>query len=193
MEKFCIAYKKETDNDISYYDFLGIENYDESFIKDIKKVILDDFRRVLENKVYCLKENDRLADNIQRLLETYNNGVDSTNYGVTNFMILTDNYLCFNNIESSVDTQIDDFDFDTVECETIVIVDRTFTKYYFVKMQTKIIDETVKTSIETFDINEKSISSKITSFRGRFRFNNYTVSAVNCAVKRIVSSQKRVG
>jgi len=201
MNNFNISYKKE---DFSYYDFSGLEldkaaenelqeqDYSMDKIKEIKEIILKDFRRILENRLIFLGNNKKLIEYMNVLLNSYIEEKNTSSYEVTKFIILTDNYLCFNNVEDAIENlEQEDFYVDSIECETIIIVNRKFSEYYFITMDTNIFDGKVKTSIDSFKLLNNNVENFNISYKGRFKLQDYTEKGVNNAVKRIRRLQQK--
>lgn len=182
MENFCISYKVERDDrERKYYtDFRGLKPYKitSSFnsedelkfyldqVQEIKEVIIDDFKRILENRIKELDNNYELTEQIVYLISTFNNDIDDTVYDTTNFIVLTDDYLCFNNIEVGYDEIKQTLDFDSEEAETIVIVNRLFNKFYFITRVRNVVDEVSVYDIESYELEEDKVKRSHIRFNG---------------------------
>lgn len=182
MEKFCVSYKVIRDDfdKKEYIEFTGLipypmdMNYDYqeelkhymTQVNEIKEVILADFQRILEYRIKDLEDNSELVEQIINLLTTYMNGAEDTIYDTLNYIILTDDYLCFNNIEIGYDEIFDHLNFDSEEAETIVIVDRKFTKFIFLTKIRTVINEEAETIIETYEIKGNKVKSTHTRIKG---------------------------
>lgn len=195
MENFNIVFKKVRDDSFVdggyYYEWReGLREYqyvesqyndlndlqeEEKFylaqIKEVKKIILRDIRKIIDYRLRDLENSDSLIENLEVLLDTYDNGVDNVGTScfardITNFITLTDSYLCFNNIENSVD---DDEYFalygDINIFESIVLIDRKFKNYHFINMTTEVATNKTKTMIESFQINGREVISDKRPYR----------------------------
>lgn len=212
MENVNIVFKKVRDSfdNSYYYKFKGLRNYDNSTfdsleeeqfylaqIKETKKIILNDIRKIVDYRLPDLENKDALMENLQVLLDTYDNDVDgiSTSYyerDITNFIMLTDSHLCFNNIENNVDD--DDFFLaygDVNIFESIVLIDRNFKTYHFINMTTNLLTNKTETTIESFQIKESEVISNQTKYRGRFILRNYSEDTPQKIRKRIASQQRK--
>lgn len=181
MENFCISYKviRDDSDKKEYIDFTGLipypldMNYDYqeelkhymSQVNEIKEVILADFQRILEYRIKDLEDNSELVEQIINLLSTYMNGAEDTIYDTVNYIILTDEYLCFNNIEIGYDEIFDHLNFDSEEAETIVIVNRKFTKFIFVTKIRTVLNEQTETVIETYEVKDNRVESTHTRIK----------------------------
>ena len=182
MENFCISYKVERDDRERkvYTDFKGLTPYqvsssfnpeDElkhylSQVKEIKEVIVEDFKRILESKIKDLDNNFELTEQIVYLISSYMDDVEDTIYETRNYIILTDEYLCFNNIEVGYDEINAKLDFDSEEAETIVIVDRKYTKFYFITRVSNVLNEDSVYDIEAYELEEEKVKSSHIRFSG---------------------------
>lgn len=122
MENINLVFKKVRDlfEHSYYYEFFGVDENTFSIdnpiekeknylaqIKEIKKIILKDIRRVKDYQIDSLENNKALIENLQMLIDTYDNdvyGIDTSYFerDITNFILLTDSYLCFNHIPYDV-------------------------------------------------------------------------------------------
>ena len=182
MENFCISYKVERDDRERkiYTDFRGLTPYQVSSsfdpeeelkhylsqVKEIKEVIVDDFKRILENRIKELDDNFELTEQIVYLIGSYLDDVEDTIYETRNFIVLTDEYLCFNNIEVGYDEINGKLDFDSEEAETIVIVNRKYTKFYFITRVSNVINEDSVYDIEAYELEDKKVKSSHVRFAG---------------------------
>lgn len=182
MENFCISYKVERDDRERkiYTDFRGLTPYQASLpfdpeeelkhylsqVKEIKEVIVDDFKRILENRIKELDDNFELTEQIVYLIGSYLDDVEDTIYETRNFIVLTDEYLCFNNIEVGYDEINGKLDFDSEEAETIVIVNRKYTKFYFITRVSNVINEDSVYDIEAYELEDKKVKSSHVRFAG---------------------------
>lgn len=202
MENFCISYKviRDDSDKKEYIDFTGLNpypmdinyNYEEevkhymSQVNEIKEVILADFRRILEYRIKDLDNNFELTEQIINLLSTYMNGAEDTIYDTINYIILTDEYLCFNNIEIGYDEIYDHLNFDSEEAETIVITNRKFTKFIFLTKVRTVINEDTVTNIEVYEIKDNKIECSKTRINGDIvveRIDETTVDSVLESIK----------
>ena len=175
MENLDIRFSKlDEDGYYDFYKFYGIDKYKEDVkdsemsyyfkeVKKIKEVILKKFRSILDTKIYSLKNNSALINCIECLIKTFNDDSYDTFYGVNNFIVMTDSYLCFNNVVNNMDDYLFDiFDKNAISREMIVVVDRSLKEYYFIVMDVSVFVDKTKTSIYTFNIcNDKVISRKV--------------------------------
>lgn len=182
MENFCISYKVERDDRERkiYTDFRGLTPYQVSSsfdpeeelkhylsqVKEIKEVIVDDFKRILENRIKELDDNFELTEQIVYLIRSYLDDVEDTIYETRNFIVLTDEYLCFNNIEVGYDEINGKLDFDSEEAETIVIVNRKYTKFYFITRVSNVMNEDSVYDIEAYELEDKKVKSSHVRFAG---------------------------
>ena len=183
MENLDIRFSKlDEDGYYDFYKFYGIDKYKEDSkdsemsyylkeVKKIKEVILKKFRSILDNKIYSLKNNSALINCIECLIKTFNDDSYDTFYGVNNFIVMTDSYLCFNNVVNNMDDYLFDiFDKNAISREMIVVVDRSLKEYYFIVMDVSVFVDKTKTSIYKFNIcNDKVISRKV-KYNGYFSF-----------------------
>lgn len=215
MENFNIVFKKVRDfsGDSYYYEWEGLKKYpycfsfiddslkEEQFyldqVKEVKEIILRDIRRIMDYHLSDLENSDTLMENLEVLLETYDNGIDGvdTTYfdrDITNFIILNDSYLSFNNIQNNVD---DDDYFalygDVIIYESIVLMDRNFKNYHFIHMATDVATNKTKTTIESFQINGRKVISDKSSYRGRFLLSDYSETTPQKIIKRITNRQRK--
>ena len=111
MENIKILYYHHIENYFEfifdYYDFEILEGLKDNIedstdtevlkeIRKIKSVIVCDFQRVLL-KIVDKKENSLLVEEIENLIESYNNDVDVNLEDSCNYIFLNDQYLYFNN------------------------------------------------------------------------------------------------
>lgn len=204
MENFCISYKVERDERERkfYRDFKGLIPYKESRhfnpddelkhyldqIKDIKEVIVEDFKRILECRVKNLENNFELSEQIVFLLSSYLNEVEDTIYDTTNFIILTDDYLCFNNIEIGYDEINSKLDFDSEEAETIVITTRKYDKFYFITKVSNVLTEGSVYDIEVYELTDTQVKSSTIRFIGEINLpeiNETMVETLLDAIKKL--------
>lgn len=215
MENFNIVFKKVRDfsDDSYYYEWEGLKKYpycfssmddslkEEQFyldqVKEVKQIILRDIRRIMDYHLSDLDNSDILMENLEVLLETYDNGIDGvdTTYfdrDITNFITLNDSYLSFNNIQNNVD---DDDYFalygDVTILESIVLMDRNFKNYHFIHMATDVATNKTKTTIESFQINGRKVISDKRPYRGRFLLSNYSETTPQKIIKRITNRQRK--
>ncbi len=213
MENFTICFKKVRDyfDENSYYEWEGLEEYHgvSSFsqgeekiyfaqIKEIKKVILRDIRKIMDYRLQNLRNNASLMEELQLLLDTYDNeadGIDTTFFvrDVTNFMILTDSYLCFNNIENKVE---DDDYFraygDVDVSESIIVINRNFKNYYFITMTTNILTSKTTTTLKSFTIKKDEVSSYQSPYKGYFAIHDYSEKTPQKIIKRMTNRMSKV-
>lgn len=119
------------------------------------------------------------------MLKTYNDDSYDTFYGANNFIVMTDNYLCFNSIINEMDDYLFGiFDKNASSREMIVVIDRSFREYYFIVMDVSVFKEETKVNIYKFNIcNDKVISKKV-KCNGYFSFENLDDKSI---IKRIKS------
>lgn len=165
MENFRIIFEKgSVYEEEDYWIFNGIHDdyldYDKfvnrsfNYINELKNVILKDFERILEYRILQCNNSEKLSFEIERLLNTYSNYlVDKEG---ENFIILTDDYLCFNNLEEEAEL---DFYFKNT-FKTTVIVSRNFRIFYFIREKINILTGKVKTSIKRFEVQNDHIQVK---------------------------------
>ena len=212
MENFTICFKKVRDyfDENSYYEWEGLEEYpvvsscekeDKIYfaqIKEIKKVILWDIRKIMDYRLQNLKNNASLMEELQLLLDTYDNevdGIDTTFFvrDVTNFMILTDSYLCFNNIENKVED--DDYFMaylDVDVSESIIVIDRNFKNYYFITMTTNILTSKTTTTLKSFQIKNDEVSAYQSPYKGYFAIHDYSEKTPQKIIKRMANRMSKV-
>lgn len=204
MENFCIVYNHHVDD---YFDPFFSDSYevkkiegivfdssvefdDKAFldgVSNIKKIIMQDFRRVLEN-IICLKNNsDTLVEEIERLLVTYDNDVDYSVDFFTNFIVLTDHYLYFNNMEDVIDEALFGvFGEDSETHCTTVIVDRSFSNFFFIHTTTNIFDESKKTNIKSFVVSkDEMIQSFMAACSEDFSDCDYSEEGIQKVIKTV--------
>ncbi len=180
MRNFSLVYNHCVDNylDIengeSNYDFEKLQGIDFSDISDIdvadisnkvaeiRKVIVKDFARVLDNVVRVRRDSEQLVEEMKIVIDTYANGIDYTLDDSDNFITLTDDYLYFNNVENSVDELLlGSLEEEAVVNETIVIVNRSYTKFYFIVKTTGVLSNKQTMVVKIFKILDDKIKSRI--------------------------------
>lgn len=173
MENLNHIFNCYSDEEYCDWYFYGIEgkdsfssDFDEeyclTYISNLKKVILMDFKRILDYKIVYCNYHDELSSEIENLLDTYFNEF----YDSKNFITLTDSYLCFNNME----------DIACLECylkydyKTIVIVSRNYQTFYFIKNRKNVITDREKTMIKIFSICNGKIEGRTVLVEGGIDF-----------------------
>lgn len=181
MENINLVYRHFVDNYLdmdsgeAYYDYetlKGIDVLDDSQfendfvleeILDVKRTIIRDFKRILENVICLKKNNELLANEMEIVIDTYNNGIDYDMDSNVNFITLTEDYLYFNNIENAIDDSLlGSLDEDeAIIYETIIIVNRKYTEFYFMTKTTNILTAEESMTVKAFEIIEDTIKSKV--------------------------------
>lgn len=182
MEKFKLSYLYTkwnylSDNswiDISFSDHLvynGKEIEDDDFddiedlfeyVSEIKQIIKKDMERIRDYRISKLENNDAIMVELNILIDTIDNEVSCDCEQGNNFLFLTDHYLCFNNFENEVDAMmLGELGEEAETYETIVIVDRDYKNFYFVRTTRKLLNKTVRTTVSKFSINGNKVISKI--------------------------------
>lgn len=156
-EEYCDWYFDGIDGkNIGFYsfEFDDPEGYYFSYIDDIKSVILADFKRILDYKVIDCDHNEELSMEIENLLDTYSNNLEDREE--ENFIILTDSYLCFTNMESVADLGI----YEKYSYKTIVIVPRDYKNFYFIRKKKDVLTDKMEILIKNFLIWEDEIETR---------------------------------
>lgn len=198
MENICIQYEHEVED---YYNPNNIrDNYyfdsnKDTFnfleeVDDFRKVIIKDFSRVLNYIIKYKKDSEELCEEINKLMNTYLNDVDFNLNGGFNFIILEDNYLCFNNIENYVDEFIwDALADEACVYETIVLVKRDFKEFYFIRKTTKIDDLEDIIEIKKFSVLEDEVLTEKVNGCFEITYKNFSSDKFIKEINKI----KRIG
>lgn len=201
MDKFKIVYDHFVEDYFNpdfwdYYDFQEVldsskDSYDDigcylNEIQDIRNVIISDFKRILEHRVIGKKNSEKLEEEIRVLVDTYDNGVDYDIDGGHNFLFLTDDYLCFNNYENEIDELLFGELGDESELfNTIVIVDRSYKTFYFIKKSINMANAKVKIDARTYKIGEDKIVSRKVSLKSRQEFQDYSEEEIRKTIDKL--------
>ena len=122
-----------------------------NYINELKGVILKDFERVLKCLLPQYSNHEKLYFEIKRLLNTYSNPL--MDLEEDNFIILTDSYLCFTNLEEAAN--LDFYLENTIK--TTVIASRNFKEFYFIREKTNVLKGKTKTKIKHFLVRDHYI------------------------------------
>lgn len=148
-------------NDVNIDGYIYQEAY-LNYINELKKVILKDFERVLKYLLPQYNNHEKLCFEIERLLNTYSKLLIDREE--ENYIILTDSYLCFTNLE-----EVADLDFylkNTIK--TTVIVSRNFKEFYFIIEKTNVLKCKTKTKIKHFLVKDHHIINNKIKIKGEF-------------------------
>lgn len=200
MENIKILYYHHIENYFEpnffdYYDFEMVDGLKESIdtelveeVKKIKSIIICDFQRVLL-KIANKNNNLFLVDEIENLIESYNNDVDVNLEDSCNYIFLNDQYLYFNNIENYVDDLLWGSLGDEADVyETIVIVNRNYTEFHFITIATNLCNAKKDTTIKNFIIEGEKIQNYIYKSNQDISFYDYRNEE---GIKRLLSLVKK--
>ena len=133
-----------------------------NYINELKGVILKDFERVLKCLLPQYSNHEKLYFEIKRLLNTYSNPL--MDLEEDNFIILTDSYLCFTNLEEAAN--LDFYLENTIK--TTVIASRNFKEFYFIREKTNVLKGKTKTKIKHFLVRDHYIINNKITIKERF-------------------------
>lgn len=184
MRNFSIVYSRKTDDyfDVENNSLFWGEKFDgtdyekyldasEDFdseelykiIREYRAIIVKDFERYLKYIIPLLKNTEGLAFEMQNVVDTLNNGVDYTIDDDYNFLILTDEYLYFNNIENAIDDLLlGSLDKDEAFIYiTTVIVNRNYKEFYFITKGKNLLTVEENCVVKAYSIVDGKVSEKI--------------------------------
>lgn len=194
MDNFNIVYKCYSDEEYCDWYFDGIDGktisynnyeYDDpevycfNYIEDLKKVILTDFKRILDYRVVDCDHNEELSFEIENLLDTYSNGLEDEEG--ENFITLTDSYLCFTNMESVADLEI----YEKYSYKTTVIVSRSYREFYFIREKKNVLTGKIKTVIKSFFNYDNEIENRKVFINQGEHFFDFSTRDIDQVVNKI--------
>lgn len=207
MQKFFLSYHYRVDDPFypEYESWYDIENgiyegksisfYTKaenllSYVKDIRKFIKKDMEGILTCRIRDLNNSDCLVKELNTLIETIDNTVEYDFHHGHNFFFLTDNYLCFNNFENFVDElELGELGADAKTYETIVIVDRSYNNYYFIRTTKKVLAVEESTTINAYSIKDNNVKKSIVKLKKKLDLQEYTDDGLKKVLKYIKNSR----
>lgn len=156
------------------------------YMYEIKQVIKKEMERIRENRIIELDNNETFMTQLNILIDTIDNGVLCDCEHGNNFLFLTDNYLCLNNFENEIKRSLlESLVEDAETYETMVIIDRNYEKFYFVRTTRNLSTKRVTTTINKFLIRGNKVINKIKKVNGYIEFNEYTEAGIQKLLYRI--------
>lgn len=200
MQNFCISYHCNVEDIFNpkfeiCYDFAGVYNRkvldsyttDEQFllyVKYIRETIQNDIEKIRNGYIKNLNNNHSLINELDNLLVTINNGCEYDHFHNNNFFFLTDNYLCFNNYENFIDElEWGSLGDEAESYETIVIIERNFKKFYFVRITRKLVSLAESATINFYYVKDGNIGKYKVNFKNAISINEYTDEGVEKILK----------
>lgn len=170
MENLNIKHTK-TINHIGYYNNkisgFDIDNYDEALkeLEELKRVILKDIERIYNYKLNDSMKSSDLGEELKYLMKTY---LQEKGYG-EEFINLTDNYLCFNNIEVTAEDEdiwkaINNNESYVTQIETVVIIPRDFTEFHFLLREHVINPSETRDNLYSYKLADDKVEENTTCF-----------------------------
>ncbi len=155
-----------------------------SYVAEVKEIIKKNVIRIRDNYIKYLNNSQGLESELNALLDTIDNECYSNCNSNNNFIFLTDNYLCFNNYEFVVDELMwGSLGSDAEDVETIVIIERNFKKFYFVRIAAKLCAPVCSTTINCYSVKDSNIKKTKVNLKRAVEISEYTEDGIKKVLK----------